>query len=189
MKASSEILPYASAASKKHFAFNRRFPRPEGIINGQKTCIVSKLRYGLLPVSANGCGPIAVFNALTASGVKADLCEIILGMENSALHFGGIFGTDPKKLDKYMNENRIPSMKAESYADFVSVMNSVRIGILCYWTGKPYMSSSHYVTLIRTEDGRFSVCNRFSNSRSQSVITAIDKLCTEDRFISGHYMA
>ncbi|MGN0666280.1 MAG: hypothetical protein ACI4KF_07110 [Huintestinicola sp.] len=189
MRITAELLADATAAQKKHYEYNKQLLKPKSIINGQKIGPIAEFKFGLAKMGYNGCGPIAVYNALSLSGIKADICDIILALEKQALKLGGILGTDPKKLDKFFSDNRIAALKASDYNDFVNDMNNMHVGILCYWTKKPNRSSMHYITIYRTEDNKFVMCNRFGNRNKQYSADSMEKVCTEEQYICGYFIS
>ncbi len=188
MITADELLKTAPALGRRNYKKNSSRRRPEGIINGQRRCVVSDFRLGLRKVSSNGCGAIAIYNALFSTGQQCDFSTISLGIEKYALRLGGILGTDPKKLENYFKNMKIAAVCASDYEDFVRVMNAVRAGILCYWVAKPGRSLLHYVAIINNRDGTFSVCNRFANRSKPSVIDKIEKLCPKECYKAGFFM-
>ncbi|MCM1577417.1 MAG: hypothetical protein NC078_01290 [Ruminococcus sp.] len=183
-----ELLGDASGRSRKNYEFNRRRKQPERLINGQGNCIVSQCKFGMGKVSMCGCGAIAVYNALLCTGQRESFPLIVLGLENYALRMGGLLGTDPKKIDKFFSECKIPAMKAENFVDFVNVMSAVKVGIVCYWTAKPYFSLLHFAAVVNNGDGSYAVCNRYTNRKTPAAVKKIESLCTEDRYVCGFFM-
>lgn len=188
MITADELLKIAPAAGRRNYEKNIRMRKPRGLINGQKNCPVSNHRLGHFKMSFNGCGAIAVYNAMYQAGLEPDFNVISLGIDTYALKMGGLFGTDPKKLEDCLKNCRIAALKADGYADFVSVMKSVRVGILCYWVGKPRLSLLHFAAIINLGDGKYSVCNRYSNRKSPSVINSLEKLCPKECYVCGFFM-
>ena len=69
------------------------------MINGQALGHVSDMRYGLCPMSFNGCEVISVYNTLAYLGKPLPLPEISLYMERSR-SLMGIFGCFPFSMGK-----------------------------------------------------------------------------------------
>lgn len=124
------------------------------MINGQDFGYVSKMRYGLCPMSFNGCEVISVYNTLVYLGKPVPIQDISLYMERYRSLFG-IFGCFPfgvgKALDYFGIENR--KYRKSEDAD---------IFILCFWTGRKFMSSIHTVFCVKSADG-IKVYNRYNN--------------------------
>lgn len=188
MITAEELLENAPALAKRNYEKNRRLRKPAGFINGQRNCAVSRHRLGIAKMSFNGCGAIAVFNALTAAGQNPDFCTVSLGIDCYALRLWGIFGTDPKKLEVYFRKCRIAAITAADYNDFVNVMSSVKVGILCYWVAKPGRSLLHYAAVVNTGNG-FDVCNRYSDRRTPSRVRNIGDLCPEASYVCGFFIS
>lgn len=189
MITAEEMLEKASMLAKSNYKRNKKRRLPEGLINGQKECTVAKYNFGIRHMSTNGCGPIAIYNALYHARLAPDFNAIALGLETYSLRAFGIFGVNPEKLDRFFSECRIAAIRAKDYADFVGVMGAVKVGILCYWVADPKISLLHFVTIIRNDDGTYSVCNRYSNRKTPSQIPSIEKLCTEERYVAGYFIS
>ncbi|MCI7768612.1 MAG: hypothetical protein MSJ26_11620 [Oscillospiraceae bacterium] len=187
MVTADELLEKAPSLAKKNYEKNIHMRKAFGLINGQKNCAVSRHKLGIARMSMNGCGAIAIYNALFAAGHNPDFNTISLGIDCYALNTWGIFGTDPNKLEDYFRKCRIAAVKASDYEDFVKVMGAVKVGILCYWVDKPNRSLLHYVTVINNGEG-FDVCNRYSNRKTPSKVRSIDKLCPKECFVCGFYI-
>lgn len=188
MITAEELLKNAPSLAKRNFEKNRRMRKPVGLINGQRSCAVSSYRLGICKMSHNGCGAIAIYNALLSAGHKPDISVISLGIDCYALNTLGIFGTDTKKVEMLFEKCRIPAVKAKNYEDFVNVMGAVRVGILCYWVAKPRRSLLHYVAVVNNGQG-YDVCNRFSNRKTPSRVRAIGDFCPKESYVCGFFIS
>lgn len=188
MITAEELLKIAPPSAKRNYEHNKKMRAPIGQINGQQSCRVSKYRFGLRKMSSNGCGAIAVFNALLCAGHEPDFHTIALGLEIYALRIKGLLGVNPDKMDRFFKECRIAAIKAQSYDDFLKVMGAVKVGILCYWVAKPKASLLHFVAVINNGDGTYSVCNRYANRKTPSAIPSIEKLCTKEQYVAGFFI-
>ncbi len=72
------------------------------MINGQGLGDVSKLRYGLCPMSFNGCEVISVYNALQYIGKPQKLQDIAFFLEKYRMLLG-FFGCNMFRLGKITN--------------------------------------------------------------------------------------
>lgn len=183
-----ELLKTAPSLGKRNYERNRRLTAPSDHINGQKNCCVSSYRLGLRKMSSNGCGPIAVYNALLYAGHKPDFNAISLGIESYALKFGGIFGTDPDKMEDFFLKCRIAAIKAKDHEDFCKVIGAVKAGIVCYWVTAPRRSFLHFAAVTSNENG-FLVFNRYSNRKKPSAVSSIDKFCSKEQFVCGFFIS
>lgn len=121
------------------------------MINGQALGRVSKYRYGLCPMSFNGCEVIAVHNALVYLNKPRPLGEIAFYMERFKSLFG-IFGCNPYKIGKALanfGANHVRTKNADGAEAF----------IVTFWTKIPFLSSIHTVFCVRNDKG-ITVYNR-----------------------------
>lgn len=130
-------------------------PEYNKMINGQAEGRISKLRYGLFPMSFNGCEVIAVHNALCFLGKPREITEIARFMERYSVLLG-LFGCNVFRVGKGLERFGVSSEKVKSIDGEGSY-------ILSYWTGRRLFSSIHTV-FCTCEKGRLTVYNR-SNHR------------------------
>ena len=62
---------------KKNYEVNKNISLPDSFINGQALGAVSRMRYGLFPMSYNGCEMIAICNYMRMLGKKENIAEEI----------------------------------------------------------------------------------------------------------------
>ncbi|MBQ5333282.1 MAG: hypothetical protein J6K92_08505 [Oscillospiraceae bacterium] len=188
MITAEELLEKAPSLARRNYEKNIRMRKAFGLVNGQGNCAVSRHRLGIAKMSSNGCGAIAVYNALYAAGHNPDFNTISLGIDCFALRLWGVFGTDPDKMEKYFRKCRIAAVKAADYDDFVMVMSAVKVGILCYWVDKPKRSFLHFVAVINNGEG-FDVCNRYSNRKTPSRVRSMGDFCPKECYVCGFYIS
>ncbi|MBQ9899175.1 MAG: hypothetical protein IJM44_06960 [Ruminococcus sp.] len=138
----------------RHNTERTEAPAEGCMINGQGLGAVSKLRYGLCPMSFNGCEIISVYNALVYLNKPRPLSEIAFYMERYRLLFG-VFGCDPYKLGKVLGHYGAAFERSEEAGD-------AKAFIISYWTGRRFMSSLHTVFCVRTARG-IEVYNRYND--------------------------
>ncbi len=124
------------------------------LINGQGLGIVSRMRYGLCSMSYNGCGVIAVYNALAYTGKNQPLCEIAHYMERYKLLFG-IFGCNPYRLGDVLSHY---GAAFERFGD----TDASKAFIVSYRTKRTFISPVHTVFCVRTNDG-ITIYNRYNS--------------------------
>ncbi len=137
------------------------------MINGQALGAVSKLRYGLCPMSFNGCEVIAVHNALIHAGNPRPLAEIALYMERYKLFFG-IFGCNPYRIGRAL-EHFGTDCRRTPNAD------SAQAFIITFWTGRPFLSSIHTVFCVR-ESNCVRVYNQYNTSADSTVYPTVSDI-------------
>ncbi len=124
------------------------------MINGQGLGNVSKLRYGLCPMSFNGCEVISVYNALQYIGKPQKLQDIAFFLEKYRMLLG-FFGCNMFRLGKALEKFGADYERCDS-------VKGLPAFIVSFWTGKPFLSTVHTVFCVR-EKGRICVYNRYNN--------------------------
>ena len=125
-------------------------PEHGSMINGQALGEVSQLRYGLFPMSFNGCELIAICNALCRLGKPRNITEIAQFMERYSVLLG-LFGCNVYRVGKGLEKFGVPFRRADSISD-------AEMFIVSYWTGRVLMSSVHTVFCTQ-ENGVITVYN------------------------------
>ncbi len=115
------------------------------MICGQALGAVGKMRYGICPMSFNGCEVIAVYNALAYLGRPQPLCEVAAYMERFRM-LCGFFGCNARYLGKALGHFGAECTRTKSY-------EGAEAFIITFWTGFPFFSSLHTVFCVRTRKG------------------------------------
>lgn len=173
---------------KINYKHNKSIALPDGTINGQGMGEISKLYYGIMPMSWNGCEIIAVYNLLLISGhdiiPMADIAKEIYPYGSICW---GFFGSDPNRLIKFFRSHDITVHHTRDFSAFKSIFKGQRYGIVAFWNGRRMASSLHTVC-IENRDGKIIVYNR-SNRRTQPVpYDTLDEFCDRAHFIVGYFI-
>lgn len=136
------------------------------MINGQGLGNVASLKYGLFPMSFNGCEVIAVYNALEFLGIPHDICEVRDYMKRYAVLLG-LFGCNIYCIGKALNHFGAECEKSE-------FTDNIKAFVISSWTGKPFLSTIHTVFCECLSDG-IKVYNRYNNFPSFKIY----KSCSE----------
>lgn len=133
---------------KQNFRYNSgRTEVPEfgRMINGQGCGSVAGFRYGICPMSFNGCEVIAVHNALVWLGIPRRLADIAFYMERFRVLMG-FFGCNAYKIGKALSYFGAENEKVRD-------MSGADAFIVVFWTKIPLLSSVHTVFCVNTERG------------------------------------
>lgn len=109
-------------------------------------------RYRTMPVSWNGCGPIALFNLLRACGQAAELSQIC--EELGALHRVNMPGPTSMRAMRLYLQRRLPACRETVGREAaLAAAAASRAGIFRYWEGR----EPHFISYMRVgeEDFRF----------------------------------
>lgn len=156
--------------AERNFCHNKKHTEKLGsvsLINGQKLGAVAEMRYGLCFMSRNGCGVIAVYNALAYIGKNQPLCEVARYMERYKMLFG-IFGCNPYRLGDALGHY---GAAFERFGD----SDSSAAFIVSYWTGIPFLSPAHTVFCVRTDDG-ITIYNRYNSCPTTQQCSSLSEL-------------
>lgn len=143
-------------------------PEGGGYINGQAIGAVSRMRFGLCRMGYNGCGCIAVYNALVYLGRRQRLCDIALRMERFRLLFG-IFGFNPYRIGRILTQYGADFTEADQ-------PGSSDAFIISYRTRRRFFSPAHTVFCVREEYG-IRVFNRYNHSPQAVLCSSAEELC------------
>lgn len=137
------------------------------MINGQALGKTAKLRYGLFPMSFNGCEVISVYNALEFLNIPQEINDVRKYMERYAV-LGGFFGCNIYRIGKVLNHFGAESEKVKS-------VGSAEAVIVSSWTGKPFLSTIHTVFCV-CDNNEIKVYNRYNNLQSCMKYSSFEKI-------------
>lgn len=158
----------------------------DDIINGQGLGYVSKMRYGLFPMSYNGCEMIAIYNLLKLENRQGvSLTEICREMYRPACVFAGLLGSNVYVLDKYFTRHGMPVMKTLSRDKFFELLDHSKYGIISFWNADNPFNGVHTVCIERTADG-YRIYNRSNKRDTPADYNDIDEVVSCRRFMAGY---
>lgn len=153
-----------------------------GIIDSQKGS-VSKMKFGDYTVGGNGCGSIALHNALALSGQQRNYPSVILQCEKITMISAG-FGCNPYRFGELLEYYGIKNYSyAENYSEIDTVSENSRVMITCFWNGDTIFKGMHIVTVLVKPDGSVRAYN-CSKKTFSSFEEYKKKYLTEKRFMS-----
>lgn len=172
---------------KLNYKKNININLPDGTVNGQGVGEISKMRYGIMPMSWNGCEIIAVYNFLMIGFEKVvPMAEIAKEIYPYGSICWGFFGTDPNRLIKFFRDHNVTVQHTRKFDVFKSTFKGQKYGIVAFWNGLPMASSLHTVC-IENRDGKIIVYNR-SNRRNYPVpYDNLEEFCDKTHFIVGYF--
>lgn len=123
-----------------------------GYINnqGNKNAPINKVRYGNDIMEKNGCGIIAIHNALIALGETPDVRDLAMNFEGYGQIFDASWGTNYYAIEKYFRaKNYKVTMidDASSLSDYRSNIPDANVYILTYWNSDSSFDGLHTVAI------------------------------------------
>lgn len=165
----------------RNYAYNQTIPLPTGLVNGQALGAVSGVKFGVKTMAYNGCGVLAVSNALTLCGLNVPLADVAYVMERYRL-FWGLLGVNFYALALALRKWNIRAKALWRRQALQQALSENRICLLAYWTAKPFRSSAHIVCLRAGKDGLATVYNLYNRSSTPQQ-QPLEKLCGDRRMI------
>ncbi len=163
-----KVLPTGIAhkiVSEKNYNENKKidlssYEKDDWYINDQHSGEVGKIKYGFDTLDNNGCGIIAVNNALISLGNRKDIRDIAREFENDGQVLFGAFGTNPYDIGDYFIENGYHVDTYEGSDLFSALKNSdANTYIFTYWNSDKVEDGAHIVSIDRLEDGSYRFYN------------------------------
>lgn len=156
------------------------------LINGQGLGYVAQMRYGLFPMSFNGCEMIAIHNLLLLEGRKGNtLSGICNEMYKTSCVFAGLLGSNVYVLEKYFTRHGMPVLKTLSRDKFFEILEHSKYGIISFWNADNPFKGVHTVCVERIEDG-YRIYNRSNRRGEPAEYSTVDEVVSERRFMAGY---
>ena len=171
---------------KFNYKYNKSIFLDNNILNGQGIGNLAKCRYGLFPMSYNGCEIIAVYNFRWLIGIPVSLCDIAKEIYPYGNAVMGLFGTMPQALNKYFKDNDISACKENDFYKFRKEFDSKKYGIVSFWNTNSIFHGLHTVAIEKTSEG-IIVYNKSNRIAHSVVYKSLDYYIDADRFICGYY--
>jgi len=151
-------------------------------VNGQGREMFSKVPFGLKTVGEAGCGPMALYNAVTYVGKKADMPKILRYLELTATPLFGLFGTFPFSMGYCLRHFGVKNRMTWSRKKLAAA----RAGVIAFWVRRPIIGGGHFVFYTRTLEGKYLVYNRYSNVSEPVEYNSLDEMMKPCCLIVGY---
>lgn len=184
-----------------NFSFNETLETPdkngnvEGLslgtyIEDQTDPHVKVYQFGFTTFDKVGCEVAAIYNLMIDLGDPKMLSEVIYDFEKWAIEYAfawGNFGSEPRKLYRYLKKNKIQYKKYTSYKKYqkaVSVTDSDHY-ISSFWN-EPFTNGLHtfyiYRDLIEKEEKSIPLYTAYNYSTSLNIRQDMDFTAFKDKF-------
>ena len=133
-------------------------------INGQgiEDNGISGLKVGTKgTIAENGCGIIAIYNALTLNGIEIDFEDVLNEANNmdGLLLSGGKRGTNPNKIGNVLENHGLNYAKYNNPKDFNDAIKHGGTYIVSFWNDRKPWEGAHIVAFTSDKDGDIIVYN------------------------------
>lgn len=171
---------------KMNYQVNRTIRLGEGTVNGQGVGPVSRMRYGLFPMSFNGCEMIALYNLLLLEEIgEPNLADIALEMYPRSSVLMGLFGSNPYALRPYFKRRNIKCLRIIPRDKFFKKLDDAKYGVISFWNAKHPFKGIHTVCVEKIENG-YRIYNRSNRKDVPVDYSTVDEVVDKSRFICGY---
>lgn len=162
-------------------------------INGQKLCKYSRVRFGWRRIADNGCGLLAIYNALGLTGHVPSFDEIHRYLH--AWYRPRFFGTHPWRIKQYLSKRGLAFRSAKTIQELDGLLKTGGVAIVVYWNRTiEFMGvqlpnlfrGAHCVTVEYAE--RYTVYNRFSNRACTYEFETLEECLAKRYFMEGIFL-
>lgn len=156
------------------------------IENGQDNPPQNGFALGKYSFGYNGCEVIASYNFLVLCGQKPDLAKLTFEFEYNALMAkSGVLGSDPRKIGRLLENRKLDIIQLSDVGECDAALSQGKNIIFAFWTGRPFASGIHTVTITGGTD--FYVLNRYNSSAAKSEISSVSELAdSSGKFITAY---
>ena len=157
-----------------------------GLINGQGICFCSEERMGLGTYANNGCGIIAIYNAIQLLGYYESLAvietEIFI---NGGYWVGGLLGIKPWVIDDYFEDKNIACSRYLSYdAMSQSITEGDVVVFMTLNNTQNIFKGWHYMAA-QYINGKYIVYNMYSNDPGSYSVNSLNQPYGNSAFVCG----
>lgn len=162
-------------------------------INGQKLCEYANRRFGWRRFASNGCGVLAIYNALGLIGRAIPLEQIYRHFQ--AWYRPRFFGIRPIRIAQYLKKQNISFQTAQTPEQLDEFLKSGGVAVVSYWnrtftlmgTELPNVfRGAHFVTI--GFDERYTIYNRFSNRNRTYAFDTLDECLANHYYMKGFFL-
>lgn len=187
---SVEMLSHMPADSlvQRNRAHNMEITLSEGPITGQGNRFPSQFAYATFMTAFNGAEPVAVYNALTLSGISVVFADILTEFEGNGLALlDGYGGTDPKELSRYLTAHGISFEKVDVQAEFAAALTEGRVFIVAYWNDRFFRELKGLRTVAGVvKDGMITLYNTHTDDVAPRSYRTLSEALRGKKFILGY---
>ena len=153
-------------------------------INGQGKLPYSNKRIGLGSYGANGCGLIAIYNAMTLIGKNVTLQDVTDDLRNYMLWFG-LGGLKPSGLNFYFTFHNIKYKQISSISSLSSSVEEGSVFVFVVMNNKKDIFEGFHTMAGQYINGEYRIYNRYNNRTSYAPYASLKDGFREEVWIYG----
>ena len=153
--------PVRRRTSAENFSLNQARDIKGAFVSSQKSEQAAGLRYGHTACGRTGCGGIAIYNALTALGLRVSLAEVLYQLERRrCAAAGGRLGTHPFRLRRVLNLYPVRARRVYRMESLEEEMRAVDAAIVAIWNDRSHPLRGAHFFALRRSAAEFEALNR-----------------------------
>ena len=153
-------------------------------INGQDKLPYSDKRIGLGTYGANGCGLIAVYNAMQLIGKNVTLQDVTYVLRNHML-FWGLGGLKPSGLDFYFTVHNIEYTQISSMSSLSASVEDGNVFVFVVMNNKKNIFEGFHTMAGQYINGEYRIYNRYNGRTSYATYASLKDGFREELWIYG----
>lgn len=154
-------------------------------INGQRLCEYANTRFGWLRIAQNGCGAIAVYNAMGLLGQATAFWDVRARLHR--WYRPRFFGVRPRELERCLIQLGASCTRADSLEELRQSLGKGGIAVLTKWNARcPRVHKGAHTVSISFDGERYAVYNRYSNRDRVYLCASLEEIVGEGSFMRGY---
>ena len=155
----------------------------KGYIYSQSADNVKNSKFGKYTVSYNGCGPVSLYNCLTACGRSIGFEDVLKVLEKYIL-FGGLLGTSSRNMKRALECFGCKYAFSGSKKGMKELLEKGNLFIAHLNNGFMFFKGRHWVMLEKDKDGRIYAYNA-SKRDGAAVYSSFEEFCRRYVLVGG----
>ena len=170
----------------KNFA-NDTFSKTEGLINGQAVFEFANEKCGLGTYAKNGCGVIAIYNAMQLLKKNQSLGSIETAFQYKyGMILYGLGGIGPWSFGEYFDSKNIKYKGYSSYANLERDLSNGDVIVFTVRNSRKNIFKGYHTMAARFIGGRFVVYNISSIITTPTSVNSLDPVYDDSKWIYGY---
>jgi hypothetical protein len=171
---------------KINYNHNKNINLGSGYINGQACGNVAKVKYGLYPMSYNGCEIIAVYNLMYHLGMRQELADIAKEIYPYASVLCGLFGSRTLKLERFFKEHKLVHTTVRNEEEMFELFKKSDCAVIGLWNRANNPFKGIHTIFVKNIKGKARVFNRSNSNPSPRDYGSIEDFMKGQRLIVAY---
>ncbi len=155
-------------------------------INGQKLCEYARMRFGWLRIAQNGCGAIAIYNAMGLTGRVLAFSDVTARLDR--WYKPRLFGVWPREIARCFTSIGVACTRADSLEELRDLLAAGGVAVLTKWNARwPRLHKGAHTVAV-SFDGKqtYTVYNRYSNRACAYSCESLEEIIGKGVFMRGY---